>query len=270
MTVDNRIVSAFDALRAAGKKTLVPFLTAGYPDLETTQALLTDFESRGVRVAELGIPFSDPIADGPVIQASYTEALAAGIHSDRIFQMVRAYRDGGGTIALVAMVSVSIVYRHGLAKYLDQAAAAGFDGVLIPDLPLNEAGEMEKLAAERGLANIMLIAPTTPPARRMEIARHGTGFLYYVSISGITGERDRLPEATIAAVAELRKTVDQPICVGFGVSNAATVAEVCRAADGAIVGSAIVHRLQQNKDLPRAELVAKIGQFVSDLLAGVR
>ncbi len=265
----NRLVQAFAELRAAGKKTLVPFLTAGYPDLAATRAMLEDFEARGVRVAELGIPFSDPIADGPVIQSSYTEVLASGQRTDQVLEMVREYREGGGKLGLAAMVSFSIVFRHGLQRFLDQCSQAGVDAVLIPDLPLNEAGEVEKLARSRGLANIMLIAPTTQPPRRLEIARHSTGFVYYVSIAGITGERDRLSEATLAAVAELRTHVDLPICVGFGVSNPATVAEVCRVAEGAIVGSAIVHRIQQHKDLPPAELAARIGAFVSELLAPV-
>jgi len=270
MTLENnRLVRIFAELRSAGKKTLVAFLTAGYPDLETTQALLKDLESRGVRVAELGIPFSDPIADGPVIQASYTEALAGGIHSDGIFRMVRGFRAAGGRLGLVAMVSYSIVFAHGVEKYLAGAADAGLDAVLIPDLPLGEAEEVERLAAAKGLANVMLIAPTTPPRRRLEIARHSRGFIYYVSVAGITGERDKLPRATIAAVARLRRHTDTPICVGFGISNAATVATVCGVADGAIVGSAIVHRIAENKALPRAQLVEKVGAFVSELLAPV-
>ncbi|MCK4601739.1 MAG: tryptophan synthase subunit alpha [Phycisphaerae bacterium] len=269
---NNRLVRTFAELRAAGKKTLLPFITAGYPDLETTEALLKDFESRGAVVCELGIPFSDPIADGPVIQASYTEALAAGVDCKAIFDMVRRYRSGGGRLALVAMVSYSIIYRHGAEKYLAAASEAGFDGVIVPDLSLEEAGQFERLAAACGLANIMLIAPTTLLERRLEIARHSRGFIYFISVAGITGERDRLPDESIAAVAELRRHTDTPVCVGFGISNAATVEAVCKVADGAIVGSAIMHRIEDAKaaSSPREKIVSKIGDFVSELLGPLK
>jgi len=268
--LDNRIVRTFAELRSAGKKTLLPFLTAGYPDLEATAALLAEIESRGVRICELGIPFSDPIADGPVIQASYTAALDREVRSDEIFEMVRRYRAGGGELALVAMVSYSIVFRHGAESYLADAVGAGFDGAIVPDLPLEEAGEFEPLAASRGLANVMLIAPTTPPQRRLQIARHSRGFIYFISVAGITGERDGLPDSTIQTVADLRTHTDTPICVGFGISNPDMVAGVCEVADGAIVGSAIIHRITDHKDAPREKLVAQVGQFVGDLFAPVK
>ena len=264
---DNRLVKAFAELRASGKQTLMPFLTAGYPDIETTEALLADFERRGVRVCEIGVPFSDPIADGPTIQASYTEALAAGMTSEKIFEMVKRYRAAGGGLALVAMVSYSIVYRHGVEAYLAAAGQAGFDGFILPDLPLDEAEGFERLAAGAGLANVMLIAPTTPPQRRLEIATHSRGFIYFISVAGITGARAHLPESTIEAVAELRTHTDTPVCVGFGISNAETVAHVCEVADGAIVGSAIVKRIGQSPDASRQEIVADAGQFVGELLA---
>jgi tryptophan synthase alpha chain len=266
---NNRIVQAFGALRSAGKKALIPFLTAGYPDPQTIGALLKDFQARGVRICELGIPFSDPIADGPVIQNSYTEALAAGFTSDKVNDIVHRYRADGGRMALAAMVSYTIVFRHEVESYLASLAKAGLDGVIIPDLPLEEATVAERAAAKTGLCLIMLIAPTTPPPRRLEIARHSRGFIYYISVAGITGERDRLPTATIAAVAELRKHTDTPVCVGFGISRPEMVTEVCQAADGAIVGSAIVARLSASKAAPREKLVKEIGEFVSQLLAPV-
>ena len=262
----NRLVRSFAELKAARKKALLPFITAGYPDLETTGALLEDFQRRGVRICELGIPFSDPIADGPVIQASYTEALSAGVDSAAILRAVRRYRDGGGTLALVAMVSYSIVYRHGVERYLSDVAGAGFDGLIIPDLSLEEVQAVETPAAKQGLANVMLIAPNTPPARRREIARRSRGFIYFLSVAGITGERAKLPDQTIQAVAELRKHTDTPVCVGFGISSPEMVRAVCRAADGAIVGSAIVHRIADSRKLPRAKLVETVGRFVGQLL----
>ena len=263
---DNRLVRTFAELRAGGGKALAPFLTAGSPDLSATSAFLADWEARGVRVVELGFPFSDPIADGPVIQSSYTHALDAGLKVAEIFEMVRRYRDGGGSMALVAMVSYSLVYRRGVAAFMDQARRAGIDAMLMPDLPLDESASAAAAADERGLANVMLIAPTTGDERRLEIARRSRGFVYYVSVAGTTGERDALPQATIDAVADLRRHVDTPIAVGFGISNPRTVATVCEVADAAIVGSAIVHRISDGKDLPPADLVEKIGQFVSELM----
>ena len=265
---DNRFVRTFAELRSAGRKTLMPFLTAGYPDLQTTGAILADLEARGVLICEIGFPFSDPIADGPTIQASYTEALDAGVNTDGVFRMIRRYRDGGGEMALTAMVSYSIVYRHGVKVFVTAAADAGFDGLIIPDLPLGACDALEPLAASRGMCNVLLIAPTTAPERRLKIARASRGFIYYMSVAGITGERVELPPETIAAVAEFREHTDTPVCVGFGISNPQTVEAVCKVADGAIVGSAIIHRITDamEKQLSREQLVEKVGAFVSDLL----
>jgi len=264
---ENRIVKAFGRLKAAGARTLVPFITAGHPDLGATEALLKQFELMGVNICELGIPFSDPIADGPTIQASYTEALDAGVTCRKIFETVERYRASGGGLALVAMVSYSIVYRHGVEGYLAELAETGFDGIIVPDLSLEEAETFESQAAGKGLANIMLIAPTTPGTRRLEIARHSRGFIYFISVAGITGERDELPAETFAAVAELREQTDTPVCVGFGISNPQQVAAVCKAADGAIVGSAIVHRINDARDLPAEKLAERIARFVGELMA---
>ncbi len=266
----NRLEANFAALRAEGRRTLVPFITAGYPSLAATEALLKRFDALGLGVCELGIPFTDPIADGPVIQASYTEALAAGVTSGKIFEMVRRFRDGGGTLALVAMVSYTIVYKHGPEAFAAAAAEVGFDGLILPDLPLEEAAAMERIAAEKGLSLILLIAPTTAPARRREIAAHSRGFIYMISIAGITGERTALPDETIEAVTELRRHTDTPVCVGFGISNPQTVAAVCRVADGAIVGSAIVHRITDLKDQPADAIAKSVGAFVAELMEGAR
>lgn len=281
---NNRLVRAFDSYRAAGKKALLPFLTAGYPDLAATTALLRELHRRGVRVCELGFPFSDPVADGPVIQASYTAALDSGVTVAKIFAAVREYRrtaqankssanrQGQDELAILAMVSYSIVYRHGVKQFFADAAAAGFDGLIIPDLPLEEATAVEPLAASEGLCNVMLIAPTSPPKRRLEIARHSRGFIYYISVAGITGERTKLPPETIQAVADLRRHSDTPVCVGFGISSPDLVKTVCRTADGAIVGSAIVHRMTNavTRGESRDHLVRHVGRFVGELMAPIR
>ncbi len=264
---NNRISGIWSG--GAKAKILAPFLTAGYPSLDATVALLRDFERRGVRLCEIGIPFSDPIADGPVIQASFTETLEKGLKLSQVFAAIRQYREQGGQLALACMISYSIVFRHGVKQFLADAKSAGFDGMIVPDLPLEEAKTFEPLASSAGLANIMLIAPTTPAERRVEIARHSRGFIYYMSIAGITGERDRLPEATISAVQELKRETATPVCVGFGISNAATVASICQVADGAIVGSAIVRRITEAKAKPLAEIVGHVGAFVGELLKGV-
>jgi len=268
---DNRLVKTFAELKSAGRKALLPFITAGFPDLETTEAILHEFQRRGVRVCELGVPFSDPIADGPVIQSSYAEALARGVTSEQIFETVRRFRTSGGSIAINVMVSYSIVFRHGVEKYLASAAQAGFDGLIIPDLPMEETAAIEPPAAANGLCNVMLIAPTTSPRRRDEISRHSRGFIYFISVAGTTGQRDKLPEATIAAVADLRKRTDTPVCVGFGIAKPKTVAQVCLVADGAIVGSAIVHRIAQaaKEGLSREELVERAGRFVGELMTPI-
>lgn len=271
MTLENnRLIQTFAALRQAGKQTLLPFITAGYPSLDATEAVLKEFDSLGVKVCELGVPFSDPIADGPIIQASYTEALASGVTMTKIFEMARRFRSAGGKLALLAMVSYSIVFRHGPKEFAQAAAQAGFDGLIIPDLPVDESAPMERIACEAGLALVLLIAPTTPPARQIEIARHSRGFIYFISVSGITGERTKLPPATVQRVAELRTHTDTPVCVGFGISNAESVANVCRSADGAIVGSAIVRRITDHKSAPPAQLASAVGELVKELLAPVR
>jgi tryptophan synthase alpha chain len=268
---DNRLVAELARARSRGRKTLLPFVTAGYPDLPTTLELLRDFQRRGVRVCELGVPFSDPIADGAVIQASYTDALARGVESRGIFDVVRQYRAAGGDMALVAMVSYSIVFRCGVGPWVADAAAAGFDGLIVPDLPLEEAASLEPLTAGAGLCNIMLIAPNTQADRRRQIASHSRGFIYFISVAGTTGERSSLPAATIAAVGELRAQTTTPICVGFGIARPEMVRTVCEVADGAIVGSAIIHRIADaaKANLPRQQIVSRAGEFVSHLLSAL-
>jgi tryptophan synthase alpha chain len=264
---DNRIEKVFAQLRSEGRKALLPFLTAGYPDTESTGMMLSDIESRGIRICELGFPFSDPIADGATIQASYTRALEKGVTVQKILDTVGAYREGGGDMGLLAMVSYSIVFRRCPETFCADAAAAGFDGVIVPDLPLEESGDVARIAAGHDLCAVMLISPTTPPERRIELAKASTGFVYFMSVAGITGERKQLPESTFEAVAELRTHVEVPVCIGFGISSAAMVEQACEAGDGAIVGSAIIHRINDavEQGASREEVVETVGGFVSRL-----
>lgn len=196
-----------------------------------------------VRGVELGFPFSDPIADGPVIQAAFTAALESGLRADQVFDMVRAARADGVAYPIVAMVSASIVYRLGAETFVARAADAGFDGLIVPDLSLEEAPKLASACSNAGLRLCMLAAPTTPADRLRRIAETSSGFLYYVSVQGVTGQRDALPPDLEHHVQQIKATSGLPTLVGFGISNPAHVKTVCRFADGAIVGSAIVRRM---------------------------
>ncbi|CAN5882833.1 tryptophan synthase subunit alpha [soil metagenome] len=266
----NRIDFLFTRLRSEGRRALMPFLTAGDPDLDTTSALIREVLQRGAHMVEVGIPYSDPIADGPIIAASYNRALEKGIRLGSILDWVRALRDGndGGPpveAPLVTMVSYAIVHRRGVDRYLRDAAEAGVDGLIVPDLPVEEAAELSSKAAGLDLKLIQLVTPTTPPDRAAEIARTTTGFLYCVSVAGITGERKELPTRLADDVSRLRQESDLPICIGFGISRPEHIRALAPLADGLIVGSALVRRLAEAEGRSRDEIVAEVGQFVAEL-----
>lgn len=270
----NRIDRLFQRLRGEGRRALMPFVTAGDPDLDTTRALLPELIRRGAHMVELGIPYSDPIADGPVVAASYTRALAGGVRLAKVFDMVRDLRAAGaGTpldeAPLVTMVSFAVVHRHGPDRYAREAAHAGIDGLIVPDLPVEESEGLARLAKSFDLRLIQLVTPRTPRDRALRIARTTTGFLYYVSVAGLTGERKELPADLAENVAWLRSQSDLPVCIGFGISRPEHIRDLSPAADGLIVGSAIVRRLADAADRPRAEVVADIGRFVAELAAAL-
>jgi tryptophan synthase alpha chain len=224
-----------------------PFFAAGYPSLEATAAMLRAVARLPIRGVELGFPFSDSIADGPVIQHAFSQALAGGIHVDAIFEMVAEVRREI-EYPLLAMVSASIVYRFGVERFIGKARTAGFDGLIVPDLSLEEAPGMAKAIGEAGLRLSMLIAPTTSPEREKRIAEVASGFLYYVSVQGTTGERKALPVDLPDHVGRLRKATGLPVLVGFGIGTAQQVGDVCGFANGAIVGSAIVQKITTARD----------------------
>ena len=240
----------------------MPFITAGDPELDATAAIMVEMSRRGADLIELGIPYSDPIADGKTIQASYVRALSRGLRLGQIFDMLRDVRAACDT-AILTMVSFSIVLRIGPDAYFERAAAAGADGVIIPDLPADEAGRIARQAGARGLHNVCLVAPTTPPDRMRRIARLSRGFIYYVSTTGTTGARNTLSADLSTHVADLRKVTSKPIAVGFGISNPEHVRAVSGYADGAIVGSAIVRRIHELADLPTPKLAAQIGDMTA-------
>ncbi|MEE9403789.1 MAG: tryptophan synthase subunit alpha [Algisphaera sp.] len=261
----HRIDTLFTDLRARNAKALMPFLTAGDPDLDTTASLIREADAAGATVCEIGIPFSDPVADGPVIEASMCRALEGGATVQKVFDMVASVR-GEVSIGLVAMVSYSIVHRWGLSKFVADAAAAGFDGFIFPDLSLEASAPARAAAADAGLSLSLLIAPTTPLARARDIAQACSGFVYVVSRAGITGAGRSLPAELPDRLKTLREVTDLPITVGFGVSSAAHVREVVAVADAAIVGSALVNAVASAAS-PIAAGRAMMDELVTGLTA---
>jgi tryptophan synthase alpha chain len=262
------IDTLFNTLRHQDRKAFMPFVTAGDPDLDFTAAVLRELVARGSSMCELGIPYSDPIADGPVIQASYTRALDGGVHVGDIMDML-----GKTTPELpapvVTMVSYSIVYRIGLAEYVAQAKAAGVAGAIVPDLPVEESDALAEVCRKADFSLIQLITPTTPRDRAKRIADQTTGFIYYVSVTGITGERTELPPEIVDNVAWLREQTDLPICIGFGISRPDHVKMLSPVADGLIVGSAIVRRVAEAATRSRETVLSEIGDYVEELLGAM-
>lgn len=261
----SKIDDTFSRLRSENRKALMPFVTAGDPDLEFTAAVLEEFARRGCSLCEVGIPYSDPIADGPVIQASYTRALE---HKIKLAEILKTLSQVAPKVStpLVTMVSYAIVYRHGLERYVNDAKQVGIAGAIVPDLLVEESAPLAKICRAADFSLVQLITPTTPRERALRIAEAATGFIYYVSVTGITGERSELPPDLIDNVGWLRERTPLPICIGFGVSTAEHVRLLAPVADGLIVGSAIVRRIAAAAAKPRAEAIAEVGEYVSELL----
>ena len=253
-----------------GPPRLLPYITAGYPDVDTTVELLGRLDPAACAAVELGIPFSDPIADGPVIQTSFSRALEAGLRLAPLLDALRGCR-GKLPVPLVAMVSYTLVYRRDPRAFVDAAREAGIEALIVPDLALEEATELAELGRAADCPLVLLIAPTSGADRRRRIAALSEPFIYYQALAGVTGERATLPADLTAHVAELRGETDKPICVGFGISSAAQVRAVAAIADGVIVGSAIVRRMNEAVDrrAPRAALVQSVTDFVGELATGL-
>jgi tryptophan synthase alpha chain len=269
----NPIVTVFGRLRSQKRKAFIPFVTAGDPDTDTTVRFARALAASGASLLEIGFPYSDPIADGPVIQASYTRALDRGLRLDDVFACARRIADApefaGGAVSLVAMTSISLIHRRGAEKFLDQAKSSGFSGLIVPDLPLEESENLIRLAAARDLKLVQLVTPTTPRPRAAEIARRSTGFLYCVSVAGITGERDRLPDELLDQLAWLRTQTDLPLCVGFGVSRPEHVRALREVADGVIVGSALVRKTEQAGTKPLDAILSEVTELARSLVAAL-
>jgi len=263
------IDTLFATLRQTGRKALMPFVTAGDPDLEFTAAVIRELVGRGCSLCEVGIPYSDPIADGPVIQASYTRALEKHVTLDGILATLSRLTPGVAA-PIVTMVSYAIVYRRGLAAYVTKAKAAGVAGLIVPDLPAAESADLAAICRREDLSLIQLVTPTTPRDRALRIAERTTGFIYYVSVAGITGERTELPPEVVDNVAWLRRQTSLPISIGFGISRPEHVRRLAPVADGLIVGSGIVRRIAEVGIRPRLEVLADIGDYASQLLAAMQ
>jgi len=263
------IANIFAQLRAKKQIAFMPFIPAGFPDLVTTEKLLPALEQAGASIVEVGIPFSDPIADGPVIQEAFTRALEKKLKLAEVFATVKKARSTV-SIPLVAMVSYSIMFRYGVERFIGMMKECGFDGLILPDLPPPEAEVIVEKVRAAGLDTILLVAPTTSVERRKEIARLSSGFIYYLSVAGITGERNELPRELAEGVANMKSLTDRPVCVGFGISTAAHVAQLAKVADGAIVGSAVVRRMKDNAAHGSDAIVQIVSQYCRELLSQVR
>ncbi len=258
----------FRKLRADGRKLLIPFFVAGDPDLDTTVALLTAVGRAGIRLAEIGFPYSDPIADGPTIQAAYTRALQCGLRVRDVLAAAASLHDAASP---VGMVSYALVYRHGIDEWVGQAADAGLVGLIVPDLPSEEAATLDARCRQCGLSLVQLIAPTTSPDRARRILEHASGFVYYVSVAGVTGERTALPPELPERLAALREWTDLPICVGFGVRDTAHARALAPHVDGVIIGSALVKRMElaRQRGSTLDQLVCEVVDFCCGLQAAL-
>jgi tryptophan synthase alpha chain len=260
----NRIDAAFARLKAAKKKAFIPYLAAGVPGKEETVSLVLELEKLGADIIELGYPFSDPMADGVVNQAAANRALELGTDSDAYIAMVEGIR-AKSQIPIVVFTYVNPLFRLGFEAFARRAKAAGVDGFLLVDVPVEESGEYLKVTRALGLALIFLVAPTTTPARLERVLKESSGFIYYVSRTGITGERDAFQQDFEKKLGALMAASPLPVVVGFGVSTPEHVRTVCRIADGAVVGSALVRRTLEKK--PSAEIQKDLLAFAATLIA---
>jgi len=260
----NRIERKFKELKKNKKKAFVAFITAGYPNLKVTGQLVSGLDRVGVDIVELGVPFSDPMADGPVIQESSQEALRKNVQLKDILALVKRLRRANIDIPICLMTYYNPIFCFGEEKFAKASSTCGVDGVIIPDLPPEEAGSLMKSCHRHNIDVICFISPTTSLERARFISRLSRGFIYYVSLTGVTGMRKALPEDLINRLKAVKRVTDKPVCAGFGVSSREQAKKVCRFADGVIIGSAIVKKIKENIKSPK--LVKKVAVFVKSLM----
>jgi tryptophan synthase alpha chain len=263
----SRIRTRFATLRAEGRGALVTYLQAYDPDAATSLALLRGLPGAGVDVIEIGVPFTDPMADGPSIQKAALRALKAGATLARVLAMVRDFRAGDTATPIVLMGYFNPILTYGVERFCADAAAAGVDGLIVVDVPPEEAEEIEPQARARGLDMIRLIAPTTDDARLPRVLAATTGFVYYVSITGITGTRSASTADLAAAIPRIRAHTDLPICIGFGIRTPEQAAEAARIADGAVVGTALVDTLAATLDAEGGAGPETVGRVLDQVRA---
>jgi tryptophan synthase alpha chain len=267
----SRIGATFAALKKANRAAFVPFITAGDPDFDTAFALLSKLPGAGADIIELGIPFSDPTADGPINQASYLRALKAGMTLSKLVEMVRRFRKADGTTPIVLMGAYNPIHAYGTARFMKDAAEAGVDGLLIVDVPAEEDDVLRVPANGHGIDIVRFLAPTTDDTRLKTVLEGATGYLYYASVAGITGTKSFAEDEVRAALVRIRAQTGLPVMVGFGIKTPEQAGGIARFADGAVVGSAIVARIESHslKGTKRADLVADVVEFCAALAKSV-
>ncbi len=263
--MSQRLDQTFARLKANKEGALVTFITAGDPSVDGTPALVATLAKAGADVVELGIPYSDPLADGPIIQASSQRALEHGVTPDTVLQMIRDSR-ALTDVPIVLMTSYNLALKYGLQRFAQAFAEAGADGTILTDLPPEEAGPWKAASESAGLATIFLVAPTSTPERIALIARSTTGFVYCVSRTGVTGTRTEMAPELQALLSRIRAATDKPLCVGFGVSRPEHVRQVLEIADGAVIGSALVEFLHTHQ----SNDVSELRELVSSWKAATR
>ncbi|MEM9410589.1 MAG: tryptophan synthase subunit alpha [Planctomycetota bacterium] len=258
----SKVDELFAELKRQSQTAFMPFVTAGDPHLEWTAQLIPELDRVGCHLIELGFPYSDPIADGPVIQESYTRALKNGITVDQIFAMTSQVTPSI-QCPIVAMVSFALIFRYGLESFIDAALKSGISGAIVPDLPVDESHTFSNICRSKDFSLVQLITPTTSDKRAVEIASTSSGFIYYVSVAGITGERTNLPPELSERLTWLKTKTNTPICVGFGISQPEQAQMLKSHADGIIVGSAIIKRIAAAGNQPSQTTIEDISKFAS-------
>lgn len=259
----SRIETTFEKLKAQRKKALIPYIMAGDPDLETTESLVREIARSGADILELGVPFSDPIADGPTIQMASERALKSGTTLRKVMALVKRLRKEGLSIPIIIMTYYNIIYQYGIDKFPADAVSSGIDGVIIPDLPPEEASEFTGYSKSAGLDTIFLLAPTSNEDRVKKVVSSAGGFVYYVSMTGITGAKLKNLSEVKAKIQAIRRHTGLPVAVGFGISNEAEAKRISGWADGVIVGSALVKIIAANKG--KRALQSSVGNFIKSL-----
>jgi tryptophan synthase alpha chain len=258
----NKIDKTFKRLRGSKNKALIIYITGGYPNLNATKKLIQTLEKSGADLIEIGIPFSDPLADGPTIQRSSTNAISKGANIKSIINTVRSLK-GKINIPLLFMTYFNPVLYYGLDRFIKDSTKAGIDGVIIPDLPPEESESIIKLSKKNKFSTVFLIAPTSTNDRIKLVSKRSTGFIYYVSLTGVTGARKHLPKDIKEHIKKIKKFTDKPVCIGFGVSNREQAAKMSRIADGVIVGSAVIRIIENN--IGNERYLKKVSKFTRSL-----